>query len=134
MVPGVEKALVLSETYDKRPGFAYNGEGLRNGHCGVTIKRVTSANQGEIKCNLGVDGEEIDGSVGLTVACNYITDTCYIYTCSNIYCFISAAHQTRAGNLEQKSARPSQHQREIHGKVQLAQRNARRQTSVVPGR
>lgn len=69
VVPGVDKPLVLSDAWDKRPGFAYNGAGLKDGHCGVTIKRVSANNHGEIKCYLGVDGDEIEGSVGLTVAC-----------------------------------------------------------------
>ncbi|KAJ6633129.1 Fasciclin-3, partial [Pseudolycoriella hygida] len=63
-----EKALNLSPNWDKSPGFKYYGEGLTNGQCGVTIQSVRTAHHGTIKCYLGVDGDELEGVVGLTVA------------------------------------------------------------------
>lgn len=68
MIPN-EKALNLSPDWDKTPGFTYFGEGLTKGQCGVTIQSVRNAHHGTIKCYLGADGEELEGIIGLTVAC-----------------------------------------------------------------
>lgn len=68
MVPN-EKALNLSPDWNKTPGFTYNGKGLNQGQCGVTIDHVKNLHHGTVKCYLGADGDELEGFVGLTVAC-----------------------------------------------------------------
>lgn len=70
-VPG-EKILVLSDEWDKTPGFKYFGEGLRAGQCGVSINQVKTINHGLVQCFMGENGVEIPGTVPLTVACKYI--------------------------------------------------------------
>lgn len=67
VIPGVEKALALSEKYSK-PGFDYYGEGLDRGQCGVIIRNVKSINHGVVTCQLAVAGEEYVGTVPLIVA------------------------------------------------------------------
>ncbi len=66
-----EKVLILSQDWNKTPGFTYLGEGLNNGQCGVSIQSVRNANHGVVKCYLGSDGEELEGIAGLTVACKF---------------------------------------------------------------
>lgn len=73
IVPGAPQVLVLSETWpSKTPGYSYFGQGLAAGQCGVTIDRVIPQNHGQAKCFLGIEGDEIEGQIELTVACKYI--------------------------------------------------------------
>lgn len=67
-IPG-EKILILSQLYDKTPGFKYYGAGLDKGQCGVTISKVKGTNHGQVKCYLGSEGTEQQGDINLTVAC-----------------------------------------------------------------
>lgn len=69
-LPGVNKAILLSEKIVRNDGYAYFGTNLQEGQCGVTIKNVKPQNNGDIKCFLGTsDGEEATGVIPLTVAC-----------------------------------------------------------------
>ncbi|CAD7079919.1 unnamed protein product [Hermetia illucens] len=69
IVPGASQVLVLSETWpSKTPGYSYFGQGLAAGQCGVTIDRVIPQNHGQAKCFLGIEGDEIEGQIELTVA------------------------------------------------------------------
>lgn len=67
-IPG-EKVLNLSPDWSKTPGFTYFGGGLAAGQCGVSIERVKAINNGQVKCSLGVEGEELSGTIDLVVAC-----------------------------------------------------------------
>lgn len=68
-IPGETKIFNLSPDWDKTPGFIYNGKGLQAGECGVRIEHVKAINNGQVKCNLGVEGEELSGTIDLVVAC-----------------------------------------------------------------
>lgn len=70
-IPGEQKVLNLSPTWSKTPGFKYYGTGLNGGQCGVSIERVKASNNGQVKCFLGVEGEELTGTIDLVVACKY---------------------------------------------------------------
>ncbi|XP_061389984.1 fasciclin-3 [Musca vetustissima] len=67
-IPGEQKVFNLSPDWNKTPGFEYFGRGLANGECGVKIARVKAINNGQVKCNLGVEGEELSGTIDLVVA------------------------------------------------------------------
>ncbi|XP_030080239.1 fasciclin-3 isoform X2 [Drosophila hydei] len=67
-IPGEQKVLNLSPVWSKTPGFTYYGSGLNAGQCGVTIERVKASNNGQVKCSLGVEGEELSGTIDLVVA------------------------------------------------------------------
>ncbi|XP_033235293.1 fasciclin-3 isoform X1 [Drosophila pseudoobscura] len=67
-IPGEQKVLNLSPEWSKTPGFTYYGAGLQAGQCGVTIERVKASNNGQVKCSLGVEGEELSGTIDLVVA------------------------------------------------------------------
>ncbi|XP_034475039.1 fasciclin-3 isoform X4 [Drosophila innubila] len=67
-IPGEQKVLNLSPTWSKTPGFTYYGAGLNAGQCGVSIERVKASNNGQVKCSLGVEGEELSGTIDLVVA------------------------------------------------------------------
>uniref|UniRef100_A0A1I8PEN4 Ig-like domain-containing protein n=2 Tax=Stomoxys calcitrans TaxID=35570 RepID=A0A1I8PEN4_STOCA len=67
-IPGEPKVFNLSPDWNKTPGFTYFGKGLQNGECGVNIQRVKAINNGQVKCNLGVEGEELSGTIDLVVA------------------------------------------------------------------
>ncbi|XP_075152842.1 fasciclin 3 isoform X4 [Haematobia irritans] len=67
-IPGEPKVFNLSPDWNKTPGFTYFGKGLQNGECGVNIQRVKAINNGQVKCNLGVQGEELSGTIDLVVA------------------------------------------------------------------
>ncbi|KAH8419379.1 hypothetical protein KR222_010031, partial [Zaprionus bogoriensis] len=67
-IPGEQKVLNLSPVWSKTPGFTYFGAGLNAGQCGVTIERVKASNNGQVKCSLGVEGEELSGTIDLVVA------------------------------------------------------------------
>lgn len=69
-IPG-ENTLVLSNAWDSPAGFKYYGSSLEQGHCGVLIQQVKSVNHGQVKCFLGIQGAELQGSANLTVACEY---------------------------------------------------------------
>lgn len=68
-IPGEQKVLNLSPSWSKTPGFKYYGTGLNGGQCGVSIERVKASNNGQVKCSLGVEGEELTGTIDLVVAC-----------------------------------------------------------------
>lgn len=68
MIPN-ERVLVLSPDNNRIPGFTYFGEGLEKGQCGVSIQSVRNNHHGTVKCYLAADGEELEGQIGLTVAC-----------------------------------------------------------------
>ncbi|KMY90796.1 fasciclin-3 isoform X1 [Drosophila simulans] len=67
-IPGEQKVLNLSPEWSKTPGFTYFGAGLTAGQCGVSIERVKASNNGQVKCSLGVEGEELSGTIDLVVA------------------------------------------------------------------
>ncbi|XP_064546401.1 fasciclin-3 isoform X4 [Drosophila montana] len=67
-IPGEQKVLNLSPVWSKTPGFTYYGAGLNAGQCGVSIERVKASNNGQVKCSLGVEGEELSGTIDLVVA------------------------------------------------------------------
>ncbi|XP_032591625.1 fasciclin-3 isoform X4 [Drosophila grimshawi] len=67
-IPGEQKVLNLSPVWSKTPGFTYFGAGLTAGQCGVIIERVKASNNGQVKCSLGVEGEELSGTIDLVVA------------------------------------------------------------------
>ncbi|XP_032584605.1 fasciclin-3 isoform X3 [Drosophila mojavensis] len=67
-IPGEQKVLNLSPNWSKTPGFTYYGSGLNAGQCGVSIERVKASNNGQVKCSLGVEGEELSGTIDLVVA------------------------------------------------------------------
>ncbi|XP_037805866.1 fasciclin-3 isoform X2 [Lucilia sericata] len=67
-IPGESKIFNLSPDWNKTPGFTYFGKGLQAGECGVSIQRVKALNNGQVKCNLGVEGEELSGTIDLVVA------------------------------------------------------------------
>ncbi|XP_016963603.1 fasciclin-3 isoform X5 [Drosophila biarmipes] len=67
-IPGEQKVLNLSPEWNKTPGFTYHGAGLTAGQCGVSIERVKASNNGQVKCSLGVEGEELTGTIDLVVA------------------------------------------------------------------
>ncbi|XP_065358766.1 fasciclin-3 isoform X3 [Calliphora vicina] len=67
-IPGEPKVFNLSPDWNKTPGFTYFGKGLQAGECGVSIQRVKAVNNGQVKCNLGVEGEELSGTIDLVVA------------------------------------------------------------------
>ncbi|XP_073825271.1 fasciclin 3 isoform X2 [Musca autumnalis] len=67
-IPGEPKVFNLSPEWNKTPGFTYFGRGLQSGECGVNIARVKAINNGQVKCNLGVEGEEFSGTIDLVVA------------------------------------------------------------------
>ncbi|XP_039479876.1 fasciclin-3 isoform X1 [Drosophila santomea] len=67
-IPGEQKVLNLSPEWSKTPGFTYFGAGLTAGQCGVSIERVKASNNGQVKCSLGVEGEELSGIIDLVVA------------------------------------------------------------------
>ncbi|XP_017132229.1 fasciclin-3 isoform X3 [Drosophila elegans] len=67
-IPGEQKVLNLSPEWSKTPGFTYFGAGLTAGQCGVSIERVKATNNGQVKCSLGVEGEELSGTIDLVVA------------------------------------------------------------------
>ncbi|XP_016941963.3 fasciclin-3 isoform X2 [Drosophila suzukii] len=67
-IPGEQKVLNLSPEWNKTPGFTYYGAGLTAGQCGVSIERVKASNNGQVKCSLGVEGEELTGTIDLVVA------------------------------------------------------------------
>ncbi|XP_043065396.1 uncharacterized protein LOC108096036 isoform X2 [Drosophila ficusphila] len=67
-IPGEQKVLNLSPEWSKTPGFTYYGAGLTAGQCGVSIERVKASNNGQVKCSLGVEGEELSGTIDLVVA------------------------------------------------------------------
>ncbi|KAH8351749.1 hypothetical protein KR084_009419, partial [Drosophila pseudotakahashii] len=67
-IPGEQKVLNLSPEWSKTPGFTYYGAGLTAGQCGVSIERVKATNNGQVKCSLGVEGEELSGTIDLVVA------------------------------------------------------------------
>ncbi|XP_033150087.1 fasciclin-3 isoform X2 [Drosophila busckii] len=67
-IPGENKVLNLSPVWSKTPGFTYYGAGLNAGQCGVSIERVKASNNGQVKCSLGVEGEELTGTIDLVVA------------------------------------------------------------------
>lgn len=69
VIPGEDKAFNLSPEWNKTPGFAYFGKGLKNGECGVSIQHVKSINNGQVKCNLGIEGEELSSTIELVVTC-----------------------------------------------------------------
>ncbi|KAL5279307.1 Fas3 family protein [Megaselia abdita] len=63
-------SISVNEKYDNN-GVRYTGAGLANGECGITIDRVTSANNGQTKCTLGVDGHAgglVEGLAQIVVA------------------------------------------------------------------
>jgi len=67
-VPG-ERALQLSNAFDKNPELKYFGEGLDKGDCGVAIQHVKSKNNGPVKCFLGTqDGDELQAEIPLVIA------------------------------------------------------------------
>lgn len=70
-IPGEPKVFNLSPDWNKTPGFAYFGKGLQSGECGVSIQRVKAVNNGQVKCNLGVEGEELSSTIELVVASKY---------------------------------------------------------------
>jgi len=70
-IPGEQKVLNLSPEWNKTPGFTYYGAGLTAGQCGVSIERVKASNNGQVKCSLGVEGEELTGTIDLVVASKY---------------------------------------------------------------
>ncbi|KAH8412563.1 hypothetical protein KR009_003150, partial [Drosophila setifemur] len=67
-IPGEQRVLNLSPEWSKTPGFTYYGAGLNAGQCGVSIERVKASNNGQVKCSLGVEGEELSGTIDLVVA------------------------------------------------------------------
>ncbi|KAH8391755.1 hypothetical protein KR215_001773, partial [Drosophila sulfurigaster] len=67
-IPGEQKVLNLSPVWSKTPGFTYYGAGLNAGQCGVSIEHVKASNNGQVKCSLGVEGEELSGTIDLVVA------------------------------------------------------------------
>uniref|UniRef100_A0A1I8MWI0 Uncharacterized protein n=1 Tax=Musca domestica TaxID=7370 RepID=A0A1I8MWI0_MUSDO len=67
-IPGESKVFNLSPDWNKTPGFEYFGRGLTNGECGVKIAHVKAVNNGQVKCNLGVQGEELSATIDLVVA------------------------------------------------------------------
>ncbi|KAH8278022.1 hypothetical protein KR026_003519, partial [Drosophila bipectinata] len=67
-IPGEQRVLNLSPEWSKTPGFTYFGSGLNAGQCGVSIERVKGINNGQVKCSLGVEGEELSGTIDLVVA------------------------------------------------------------------
>lgn len=76
-IPGEQKVLNLSPEWSKTPGFTYFGAGLTAGQCGVSIERVKASNNGQVKCSLGVEGEELSGTIDLVVARKYTETTTY---------------------------------------------------------
>lgn len=71
VIPG-ENALTLAPEFPEKPGFAYYGEGLDQGQCGVIIKQVKNINHGVVTCQLASLGEEYVGTVPLTVARKFV--------------------------------------------------------------
>lgn len=69
-IPGESRAQTFSEAWEsKNPSYKYYGKGLAQGYCGVSILRVKLSNNGPVKCFLGIQGEEIQEQIDLTVAC-----------------------------------------------------------------
>lgn len=68
-IPG-EKTIRLSDKFEsKSPGYRYFGDGLEQGVCGVSIQNVKVINNGVVKCFLGLESDEIEGQIDLTIAC-----------------------------------------------------------------
>ncbi|GAB0094908.1 fasciclin-3 [Sergentomyia squamirostris] len=63
-----ERVLNLGPNWKQPPGFAYNGEGLDAGQCGVRIEQVKTTNHGPVRCFLGIEGDELSGTAELIVA------------------------------------------------------------------
>lgn len=71
-IPGVVQGIRLSHEFpNKNAEYKYFGRGLNEGECGVSIEQVKPANNGKVKCILGLAEDEATGEVELTVACKY---------------------------------------------------------------
>lgn len=69
-IPGSSSGLNMNENVPKTSEYWYAGEGIRYGHCGITISRMTDRQNGRFKCTLGFSDEqrESEGTTVVTVA------------------------------------------------------------------
>lgn len=69
-VPGFPTGLNMNENTPRTNNYWYEGGGIRNGQCGITIARIDDKQNGQFKCTLGFTDEqsESDGVTNVTVA------------------------------------------------------------------
>ncbi|XP_058826591.1 fasciclin-3-like isoform X2 [Topomyia yanbarensis] len=67
-LPNRDQQVALDPNQPPRDGLQYFGQGLQAGACGVTIDRITTAHNGQMKCSLFVDGRSAEGIINVIVA------------------------------------------------------------------
>ncbi|XP_058459417.1 fasciclin-3-like isoform X2 [Malaya genurostris] len=67
-LPNRDQQVALDPNQPARDGLQYFGQGLQAGACGVTIDRITTAHNGQMKCSLFVDGRSAEGNINVVVA------------------------------------------------------------------
>ncbi|XP_055620248.1 fasciclin-3-like isoform X3 [Toxorhynchites rutilus septentrionalis] len=68
LLPNSNQSLLLNPSNTEDRGIRYFGPGYQAGACGITIDRITSAHNGQIKCSLFVGGLSQEGFINLIVA------------------------------------------------------------------
>ncbi|XP_053684235.1 fasciclin-3-like isoform X2 [Sabethes cyaneus] len=67
-LPNRDQQVALDPNTPPRDGLQYFGPGLQAGVCGVTVDRITTAHNGQLKCSLFVDGVSAEGFINMVVA------------------------------------------------------------------
>ncbi|XP_038107196.1 fasciclin-3 isoform X2 [Culex quinquefasciatus] len=67
-LPSSSQQVALTPGQPAANGLQYFGEGYQKGQCGVTIDRITTAHNGQVKCSVFVDGLSAEGLIDVVVA------------------------------------------------------------------
>lgn len=67
-LPNSSRQVVLNPDQPGKDGMSYFGAGFQAGACGVTIDRITTAHNGQLKCSLFDTDRSNEGSINVVVA------------------------------------------------------------------
>lgn len=67
-LPNSSQQVALMPGKPSANGLMYFGGGFEQGQCGVTIDRITTAHNGQVKCSVFVDGLSAEGLIDVVVA------------------------------------------------------------------
>ena len=69
-LPGFNSGLNMNENTARNSNYWYAGDGIRFGHCGITIARIDDKQNGQFRCSLGFSDDDTEsvGVANVTVA------------------------------------------------------------------
>ncbi|XP_055530596.1 fasciclin-3-like isoform X4 [Wyeomyia smithii] len=67
-LPNRDQQVLLDPNAPPRDGLQYFGPGFNAGVCGVTIDRISTAHNGQLKCSLFIDGVSAESYIDVVVA------------------------------------------------------------------